>query len=309
MWHFIVSPASQAVSIQSSWESKKDNITANLIYTKDPITRTTVSEIPLKILNVIGGENGILTVSVGENEQYVFDDDFIEGNKDGVLYLRIIDGSNDVCSELIHIDNFQEKCKVSISDISATTITFEGKFVAKKDDLSLAKVILYYSASADFSIYDASVSKVDITTFDENGNFSIVLEGLTFNTVYRFCIIPTIKSREVDCSFRGVGNVKTNDVTIDVSCDKYVTTTARIKGSVTGISDVDKELLEFGIRYRAPSINVSATNKTVTLNSDNSFSCSLSNLKLGSGAYYYYSAYVLQNGVYTYGREQEFRVQ
>ena len=151
--------------------------------------------------------------------------------------------------------------------------------------------------------------KVDVTEFDENGNFSIVLEGLTFNTVYRFCIIPTIKSQGVDCSFRGVDSFTTNDVTIDVSCDKFVTTIARIEGSVTGISDIDKESLEFGIRYRAPSINVSSTKMTVNLNSDNSFSCSLSSLKIGSGAYYYYSAYILQNGVYKYGREQEFIVQ
>ncbi len=307
--NFIVSPASQAVSIQSSWETKKDNIMACLIYTKDPFTRTSTSEIPLKILNVIGTENGLLNIQIGEKERYVFEDDFIEGNTDGVLYLRIVDDYNDVCSELIHIDNFQEKCNVFISDISATTVTFKGQFVAKNEDLSLAKVLLYYSASENFSIYDEGVLKVDVTEFDENGNFSIVLEGLTFNTVYRFCIIPTIKSQGVDCSFRGVDSFTTNDVTIDVSCDKFVTTIARIKGSVTGISDIDKESLEFGIRYRAPSINVSSTKKTVNLNSDNSFSCSLSSLKIGSGAYYYYSAYILQNGVYTYGREQEFIVQ
>jgi len=307
--NFIVSPASQAVSIQSSWETKKDNIMACLIYTKDPFTRTSTSEIPLKILNVIGTENGLLNIQIGEKEQYVFEDDFIEGNTDGVLYLRIVDDYNDVCSELIHIDNFQEKCNVFISDISATTVTFKGQFVAKNEDLSLAKVLLYYSASENFSIYDEGVLKVDVTEFDENGNFSIVLEGLTFNTVYRFCIIPTIKSQGVDCSFRGVDSFTTNDVTIDVSCDKFVTTIARIKGSVTGISDIDKESLEFGICYRAPSINVSSTKKAVNLNSDNSFSCSLSSLKIGSGAYYYYSAYILQNGVYKYGREQEFIVQ
>lgn len=307
--NFIVSPASQAVLIQSAWEAKKDNIVANLIYTKDPITRTVISEIPLKILDVKGDEKGILTVSIGENELYVFDDDFIEGNKDGILYLRILDDLNDVCSELIHIDNFQERCKVAISDISATTATFKGQFVAKKEDLSLAKVLLYYSASENFSIYDEGVSKVDVTEFDENGNFSIVLEGLTFNTVYRFCVIPTIKNQGIDCSFQGIDSFTTNNVTIEVSCDMFVTTTARIKGSVTGVSDIDKESLEFGIRYRAPSINVSATYKSVNLNSDNTFSCSLSSLKIGSGAYYYYSAYVLQNGVYKYGREQEFRVQ
>ena len=307
--NFIVSPASQAVLIQSAWEAKKDNIVANLIYTKDPITRTVISEIPLKVLDVKGDEKGILTVSIGENELYVFDDDFIEGNKDGILYLRILDDLNDVCSELIHIDNYQERCKVAISDISATTATFKGQFVAKKEDLSLAKVLLYYSASENFSIYDEGVSKVDVTEFDENGNFSIVLEGLTFNTVYRFCVIPTIKNQGIDCSFQGVDSFTTNDVTIEVSCDMFVTTTARIKGSVTGVSDIDKESLEFGIRYRAPSINVSATYNSVNLNSDNTFSCSLSSLKIGSGAYYYYSAYVLQNGVYKYGREQEFRVQ
>ncbi len=307
--NFIVSPSSQAVSIQSSWEKTKDNIVANLVYTKDPFTRTSISDIPLKILNVIGTENGLLNVSIGEHELYVLDDDFIEGNKDGVLYLRIIDNDNDVCSELIHIDNFQEKCNIAISDISATSVTFEGQFVAKKEDLSLAKVLLYYSASENFSIYDEGVSKVGITEFDENGNFNIVLKGLTFNTVYRFCVIPTIKSQGVDCSFRGVDSFATNDVTIDVSCDKFITTTARIEGNVTGISDIDKESLEFGIRYRAPSVNVNSTNMTVNLNSDNSFSCSLSNLKIGSGAYYYYSTYILQNGVYKYGREQEFIVQ
>ena len=307
--NFIVAPSNQAVSIQSSWETMKDNIVAKLIYTKDPFTRTSIIEIPLKILNVKGYENGMLNVLIGEDERYVLDDDFIEGKKDGVLYLRIVDNYNDVCSELIHIDNFQEKCNMSISDVSATTVTFEGQFVAKKEDLSLAKVLLYYSSSENFSLYDEGVSKVNITEFDENGNFCVVLEGLTFNTVYRFCVIPTIKSREIDCSFKDVNNFTTNDITIDVSCDKFVTTIARIKGSVTGISDKDKELLEFGIRYRAPSVNVSATNKIVNLNSDNSFSCSLSSLKIGSGAYYYYSAYILQNGVFKYGREQEFRVQ
>ena len=116
------------------------------------------------------------------------------GYDEDYLYLTFSDGQevklprygNHGASILSRVD------QVRISDSKAT---FSGQLNLEAGDFAYCQVILYYTTSGTFNIYNAkSISTMD---FDEDGGFVISLTGLKVGEEYDYCICVKYKSEKV----------------------------------------------------------------------------------------------------------------
>ena len=197
---------------------------------------------------------------------------------------------------------------ITIDKITATTVTFKGKIDVAEADRDFSIVTVRYSEPDGFSAMNEKLPKVSTTSFDENGDFTIVLDKLSYNTTYKYCVIAKVRTEETYSE--KVMSFTTENISVNLFDVSSVTaTTAQISGIVEGLSDSDdKSLIEVGMFYSAEEGKVErgeGTKLTTSeIPSNNAVSFSLSQLTFGTT--YYYCSYVKQGDGYVYGNVKTF---
>ena len=196
---------------------------------------------------------------------------------------------------------------ITIDEITATTVTFKGKIDVAEADRDFSIVTVRYSEPDGFSAMNEKLPKVSTTSFGENGDFTIVLEKLSYNTTYKYCVIAKVRTEETYSE--KVMSFTTEDISVSLSDASSITaTTAQISGTVEGLSDSDKSHIQVGMFYSTEEGKVEngqGTKLTASeIPSDNAVSFSLSELSYGTT--YYYCSYVKQGTASVYGEVKTF---
>ena len=192
---------------------------------------------------------------------------------------------------------------LTLGKVTATTATFTGHLDVLTSDLSFSQVTVYYSDAETFNINAAE--SVSTISFDKEQNFTITLTGLKYGTKYNYCMVAEIKSEK---TYGDVLDFTTNDVTFSELSVVPGSFNAEVSGSVTGLSETDKEYIKVGVLYSSESGKVeNSEGKMVAateISADGVFSVPLP--ALAAWTKYYYCGYVRQGGSYTYGTPAEF---
>lgn len=196
---------------------------------------------------------------------------------------------------------------ITIDRITATTVTFKGKIDVAEADRDFSIVTVRYSEPDGFSAMNEKLPKVSTTSFGENGDFTIVLDKLSYNTTYKYCVIAKVRTEETYSE--KVMSFTTENISVNLFDASSITaTTAQISGTVEGLSESDKSQIQVGMFYSAEEGKVEngqGTKLTASeIPSDNAVSFSLSQLSYGTT--YYYCSYVKQGGGYVYGEVKTF---
>ena len=196
---------------------------------------------------------------------------------------------------------------ITIDNITATTVTFKGKIDVAEDDRDFSIVTVRYSEPETFSAMNEKLPSVSTTAFDENGDFTIVLDKLNYNTTYKYCVIAKVRTEETYSE--KVMSFTTVDMSVNLSDASSTTaTTAQITATVEGLSESDKSQIQVGMLYSSEEGKVENGQGTklaaseISLDSAVSFSLS----RLTFGTTYYYCSYVKQGTAYVYGEVKTF---
>ena len=197
----------------------------------------------------------------------------------------------------------KDPATLTLGKVTAATATFTGHLNVAASDLSFSQVTVYYSDAESFHINAAN--SVSATSFDKDQNFTITLTNLKYGTKYNYCIVAEVKSEK---TYGDVLDFTTENVTFSELSVVHGIFRAEASGSVSGLSEEDKEYIKFGVIYSPESgkvengegVKVEATE----ISADGAFSMLLSDLTVDTK--YYYCGYVLQRGSYKYGLPAEF---
>ena len=192
---------------------------------------------------------------------------------------------------------------ITLGKVTAATATFTGHLNVAASDLSFSKVTIYYSDAETFNMNAAHSASA--TSFDKDQNFTITFTNLKYGTKYNYCMVAEVKSEK---TYGDVLNFTTENVTLSELSVIPGSFRAEASGSVSGLSEEDKEYIKFGVIYSPESgkvengegVKVEATE----ISADGAFSMLLSDLTVDTK--YYYCGYVLQRGSYKYGLPAEF---
>ena len=195
---------------------------------------------------------------------------------------------------------------ITIDKITATTVTFKGKIDVAEADRDFSIVTVRYSEPDTFSAMNEKLPKVSTTYFDENGGFTIVLDKLSYNTTYKYCVIAKVRTEETYSE--KVMSFTTGNVSVSVSAKESTiisgTPVAEFIGTVTGLLEEDKSNIEVGVAYYTTSEGLKTNSSTkvaaTSVISDGTFELSK---QLSVDTKYYYCSYVKQNSEYVYGAE------
>ena len=196
---------------------------------------------------------------------------------------------------------------ITIDKITATTVTFKGKIDVAEADKDFSIVTVRYSEPDGFSAMNEKLPKVSTTSFGENGDFTIVLDKLSYNTTYKYCVIAKVRTEETYSE--KVMSFTTENISVNLFDASSITaTTAQISGTIEGMSESDKSQIQVGMFYSAEEGKVEngqGTKLTASeIPSDNAVSFSLSELSYGTT--YYYCSYVKQGTASVYGEVKTF---
>ena len=191
---------------------------------------------------------------------------------------------------------------VSLGNITATTVQFDMT-------LDIKAMSQYEEAGLIFSsVDDLDISAETATVFQINReSYSKVFTGLTYNTKYYY---TTYLKKGTFYHYGERKEFTTPNVLLELSAGSITATTAQITGTVEGLSDSDKSLIEVGMFYSSEEGKVEKGQGTKLtsseISSDNAVSFALSGLTLGST--YYYCSYVKQGDTYIYGDVKLFSI-
>ena len=186
-----------------------------------------------------------------------------------------------------------------LGTVTATTVQFDMT-------LDISSMSGYQEAGLIFSpVDDLDVAAEGVTTFQlTRESYSKVFTSLNYNTTYYY---TTYLKKDFFYLYGEKAEFTTSNVLLDLSVASSTATTAQITGTVEGLSESDKSLIEVGMFYSSESGKVEkgeGTKLTVTeMSSDNAFSFDL--IELAYGTTYYYCSYVKQGDGYVYGEVKE----
>ena len=189
---------------------------------------------------------------------------------------------------------------VSLGEITATTVQFDMT-------LDLKAIYQYEEAGLIFSsVDDLDISAETATIFQINReSYSKVFTGLTYNTKYYY---TTYLKKGTFYLYGDKKEFTTPDVLLELSAGSITATTAQITGTVEGLSEPDKSLIEVGLLYSSQFGQVENGQGVKLADSempsDNAVSFDLSELSYGTK--YYYCSYVKQGEGYVYGEVKDF---
>ena len=197
--------------------------------------------------------------------------------------------------------------KIRLSSVTLTTATFTGSIDTSDEALDYIKVIIRYSRLDSFSAVDETLPSVVATKpdFNDDKTFSITLH-LDYATEYKYCIIVQQKNDE---KYSELNSFATSPMAVGLDVESNTQTTVQFKGKVDPTTAVDEVKIAVLINT-SETVTKSNYLKKYTLTSedikeDGSFDVSMSGLKFGTT--YYYTYYVLNNSVYSYGTIQTFK--
>ena len=193
---------------------------------------------------------------------------------------------------------------ITIDKITATTVTFKGKIDVAEADRDFSIVTVRYSEPDSFSAMNEQLPKASTTSFDENGDFTIVLDKLSYNTTYKYCVIAKVRTEETYSE--KVMSFTTGNVSVSVSAKESTIVSAspvaEFIGTVTGLLEEDKSDIEVGVAYYTTSEGLKTNSSTkiaaTSVISAGSFELSK---QLSVDTKYYYCSYLKQNSKYVYG--------
>ena len=140
------------------------------------------------------------TEAIGQATGEKGDSMFAQVTYDGdCLYVTMTDGQQFVIplKRGSEEESVVASCTISINEITASTVTFKGLLDVAEVDRDFSIVTVRYSESDDFNVMNEQLPKASTVTFDRNGVFTIKLEGLTYNTTYKYCVIAKVRTREI----------------------------------------------------------------------------------------------------------------
>ena len=192
---------------------------------------------------------------------------------------------------------------VSATQITQTSVTFEGQAELSPEDDSIEYGILYSTGDELEIGAEGCIRKKLTDIFDADGKYSLKVEGLVNDTKYNYCWY----ARQGDeCKYGTAQEFATASVTINLSVDPITQTTATFKGSY---EEPDGEGFEIGLIYSTSPADLTADSeaaKVIKLE-DSAFSHKVDGLKYNTE--YYYCTYICQDGDYKYGTAQSFKTQ
>ena len=111
----MVSPANLAEEVAAAWKSDKDIVTGYIRYTKTPESRAAAKAVQVRVSSLSATSDGDLSVVLAESDEVPFEDDFLTGTRQAVVYIKISDGNTDIVSDLIDIKVFEDFSDMSSS--------------------------------------------------------------------------------------------------------------------------------------------------------------------------------------------------
>ena len=186
-----------------------------------------------------------------------------------------------------------------LGTVTATTVQFDMT-------LDISSMSGYQEAGLIFSpVDDLDVAAEGVTTFQlTRESYSKVFTSLNYNTTYYY---TTYLKKDVFYLYGEKAEFTTSNVLLDLSVASSTATTAQITGTVEGLSESDKSLIEVGMFYSSESGKVDKGEGTKLTASEIPTDNALSfNLDLTFGTKYYYCSYVKQGDGYVYGEVKEF---
>ena len=187
---------------------------------------------------------------------------------------------------------------ISVSDITQTRATFNGRLELTEDDL--IEVGVLYSQKSDLTVGTSGVIKQKLTP-DSSGSILHNAEGLQNATTYNYCYYAYQNGKHI------YGETKTF-TTQSVKVSLSVSTT-QTRATFNGrIELTEQGLIEVGVLCSTgDNLTVGASGvikKTLTTDSSGNVSGKVENLQFNTP--YNYCYYICQNGKYTYGSPQTF---
>ena len=192
---------------------------------------------------------------------------------------------------------------ITLGKVTAATATFTGHLNVAASDLSFSQVTVYYSDAETFNMNAAQ--SLSATSFDKEQNFTITLSNLKYGTRYNYCMVAEVKSEK---TYGDVLNFTTENVTLSELSVTPESFKAEVRGSVSGLSEVDKEYIKVGLLYSSESKEVEngvgMMVEATEVSADGAFSMLLSDLTVDTK--YCYCGCVYQGGYCSYGTPAEF---
>ncbi len=197
----------------------------------------------------------------------------------------------------------EDQNTITLGKVTAATATFTGHLNVAASDLSFSQVTVYYSNAETFNMNAAK--SVSATSFDKDQNFTISLKNLKYGTKYKYCMVAEVKSEK---TYGDVLDFTTENITFSELSVTPESFKAEVRGSVSGLSEADKEYIKVGVIYSSESGKVeNGEGKKVEateISEDGAFSMLLSDLTVDTK--YYYCGYVRQGDSYRHGTPAEF---
>ena len=193
---------------------------------------------------------------------------------------------------------------ISVDDVKVTntTATFIGKVIRDDADESV-KVGIQYSKASSFK----STSSLEVVP-DEDGTYNVTCDGLCIATEYYY---RTYVCQDGVYEYSEAVTFTTNAVTVELNVESNTQTTVQFKGKIDPSAAIDEVLIAVLINTSETVTKSNYLRKyTLTfedIKEDGSFDVSMSGLKFGTT--YYYTYYVLNNSVYSYGTIQTFKTE
>ena len=194
---------------------------------------------------------------------------------------------------------------LSAGSITAATAQISGTVEGlTESDNSQIQVGMIYSAE-EGKVEKGQGTKLTASSISSDNAVSFALSGLTPGSTYYYCFYVKQGSAYV------YGEVKTfvaGSVSVSLSAGSITATTAQITGTVEGLLDSDKSLIEVGMFYSSEKGKVEngqGTKLTASVISpENTVSFALT--KLSHSTTYYYCSYVKQGDDFVYSEVKTF---
>ncbi len=102
---FMINPQRLNTALVKAWENNKGTensvIKAYVRYTNDPTTRAGGTPTELTVTAVTASEDGMINITVKDNDPSLLIEDFWKGNKEAVIYIVITNGRTEIASDAI----------------------------------------------------------------------------------------------------------------------------------------------------------------------------------------------------------------
>ena len=188
---------------------------------------------------------------------------------------------------------------ISVSDITQTRATFNGRIELTEDDL--IEVGVLYSQESDLTAGASGVIKQKLTP-DSSDNISHQVEKLQYATIYNYRYYVCQNGKYI---YGETKTFSTLSVIMNLSVDSITPTTAVFKGKV---EPTEVGEFEVGVLYsRGIDLKDGASGVIKQkLTPDSSGNISYQIEKLQHATIYNYCYYACQNGKYVYGENMSF---